>query len=158
MKLFSILSRRKILTFVALACILMLLLFGIYSRFQLPSICMTSRNFTTILKDVHDNAYEYSGETIKFSGYLYKAPDFKQNQFVIARNMKVSESDYRIVGFLCESDDWIEDIGTWVNAKGIVTLGDYHGPMPIIKILKIQKAKKPKNITVKPPTSLQTNL
>ena len=136
--------------------LIFLILLGIYVSFLSdgigPIISMNSRNFTNILDDIHHNAYEYSGDTIKLSGYVYRALDFSPNQFVIARNMKVSNNEYRIVGFLCEYKD-IDSFSnnTWVQAKGTITLGDYHGPIPIIKIIRIRETKAPNDITVLPP-------
>ncbi len=117
-----------------------------------PIISMNARNYTSILQDVHNNAYEYSGDLIKLSGYIYRAPDFMSNQFVIARNMKINDTDYHIVGFLCKYEGPEELLdNTWVKAKGIITLGDYHGPMPIIQITSLKQIEEPSNTMVPPP-------
>ena len=127
--------------------------------FKTTIISMNAKNFTSILDDVHHNVYEYSGDSIQLSGYVYRAADFKPNQFVIARNMKVSDTDYRIVGFLCESNNAQEyEENTWVTAKGTILLGDYHGPMPIIQIEKMQKRKAPNNQMVLPPPKMNLDL
>ncbi len=115
-------------------------------------IKMNQQNYTTLLKDIHNNVADYSGEKIKLSGYIYRLPDFQENQFVIARNMMVTETDYRVVGFLCEYHGTASlQTDTWVKAEGMITLSDYHGPMPVIHITKIQNSKMPEDITVLPP-------
>ena len=66
---------------------------------------ITAKNYTNILKIVHDNIDDYVGLKINFTGYIYRMIDFNENQFVLARNMVVS-SDFQtvVVGFLCTSE------------------------------------------------------
>lgn len=117
------------------------------------SLVMNKKNFTTLLQDIHCNTFDYSGDSIKLSGYVFRLPDFKNNQFVIARNMMISDTEYRVVGFLCEYDgETIFETDTWVKAEGIITLADYHGPIPIIHLTKICHAKIPDDVTVLPPS------
>ena len=114
---------------------------------------LSVKNYTNILKVVHENVDNYVGQKIKFSGYVHRMVDFNQNQFVLARNMVIS-SDLQtvIVGFLCEYDESVtyED-NAWVEIQGQITKGDYHGEMPIIKIEKMQKIEKPSEEFVYPP-------
>ena len=106
---------------------------------------MTEENFISILKEYHDNPYKYAGKKIKTSGYVFKAADFQKNQFVIARDMWISKDDFHIVGFLCELDDAIQyQENEWVSAEGKIYIGNYYGPMPIIKIDKIKTIDKQK--------------
>ncbi|MBO6233155.1 MAG: hypothetical protein J6N78_03765 [Clostridia bacterium] len=111
------------------------------------------KNYTNILKSVHDDINTYIGKKINFTGYVYRMIDFKDNQFVLARNMIIS-SDFKcvVVGFLCECDD-IKNFkdGAWVNATGYITKGDYHGEIPILKITDIKACDKPNNEFVYPP-------
>ena len=72
---------------------------------------------------------------------------------MLARDMIVS-SNYQsvIVGFLCEADnakDFADE--TWVEVTGEITKGDYHGPMPIVKITEIKKVDRPTEEYVYPP-------
>lgn len=110
-------------------------------------------NYTNVLKNVHDNIDQYLGQKIKFSGYVYRMIDFKENQFVLARNMIIS-SDFQtvVVGFLCECDEiaTYED-NCWIEIEGSITKGDYHGEIPILKIQKIKKIEKPSEEYVYPP-------
>ena len=83
------------------------------------------------------------------SGYVFRANDFKDNQFVVARDMMVSENDYRIVGFLCESNNIKEyENNVWIEVKGIIKLKDYHGPMPIVEVYEINKITTPNDSMV----------
>lgn len=117
-------------------------------------IYLTAENYTNILKSVHENIDDYIGKKICFTGYVYRLLDFKETQFVLARDMIIS-SDMRtlIVGFLCDYKNIKEfENETWVEITGKITKGKYHGDIPIIKIKNIQKIEKPKDdIYVFPP-------
>lgn len=108
---------------------------------------LTAENYANILKAVHDDIDSYIGKKICFTGYVYRLLDFKDTEFVLARDMIIS-SDMQtlIVGFLCNYKDAknFED-EAWVEITGEITKGSYHGDMPIIKINKIDKIQKPKD-------------
>ncbi len=112
-----------------------------------------TKNYTNVLKAVHDDIDTYIGQKIGFSGYVYRVYDLAENQFVLARDMVVS-SDFKtlVVGFLCSSDNAknFKD-GTWVNITGEITKGYYHGDIPIIKIETIEKTEMPRDNMVYPP-------
>ena len=114
---------------------------------------LTVDNYTDVLKMVHNDLDTYIGQKIKFSGYVYRAPDFTDCEFVLARNMLVNNnSQSLIVGFLCNYDD-IKSYpdNTWVEITGEITKGDYHGEIPVIKITQINKIQKPTDEFVFPP-------
>lgn len=114
---------------------------------------LTVTNYTDILKMVHDDLDTYIGQKIKFSGYVYRAPDFSQNEFVLARNMIINNQNQTlIVGFLCNCDE-IETYpdNTWVEITGEISKGNYHGEIPVIKIKHISKIQKPEDEFVYPP-------
>ena len=114
---------------------------------------ITASNYTNILKAVHDNIDNYVGLKINFTGYIYRLIDFKDNQFVLARDMVIS-SDLQtvVVGFLCECDNRKDfKDNSWVEITGEITKGDYHGDMPIIKVTEIKNANMPNEELVYPP-------
>ena len=117
-------------------------------------IYLTAENYTNILKAVHDDPESYIGKKICFTGYVYRLIDFKDTEFVLARDMIIS-SDMQtlIVGFLCDSKDaknFTDE--SWVEITGEISQGSYHGNMPIIKVKEINRIDKPKDdIYVYPP-------
>ena len=114
---------------------------------------ISTSNYTNVLKAVHDNIDSYVGTKLNFSGYVYRLTDFKENQFVLARNMVIS-SDFQtvVVGFLCEYNKAKEfSDNSWVEITGEIIKGDYHGDMPIIKITEIKNTNKPNDELVYPP-------
>ena len=117
------------------------------------TIELTSQNYTNFLKTIHDNKENYFGKKIKLSGYVYKLPDFKENEFVIARDMVIS-SDLQtlVVGFLCTSNE-AKDYppNTWIEITGKIVKGNFYEEIPIIETETITKTEKPKDAFVYPP-------
>ena len=125
---------------------------------NINTINMNSENFSKLLKDCHDSPYKYENKKIKMVGYVFRASDFEANQFVIARDMLINENESRIIGFLCESNDSYKfKDNEWVCATGTITVGEYHGIMPIIKIKKLEPCKVPEQIWVFPPNNFNLN-
>ena len=116
------------------------------------TIIMTNENFTYILNDCHNNIEKYINKKISFTGYIFRANDFTETQFVTARDMLISNSEFRIVGFLCnyKNAKKFED-NMWVSVDGIVTKGDYNGEIPIIEVKNIKKITTPNDVFVYPP-------
>ena len=114
---------------------------------------ISAKNYTNILKAVHDNIDNYVGLKIKFTGYVYRVPDLNKNQFILSRNMIIS-SDYKyvVVGFLSEYDKALDfKDGSWVEVTGEIYKGNYHGDMPILKITEIKNTNCPNEEYVYPP-------
>lgn len=112
-----------------------------------------SNEYTSILKQVHENIDTYVGQSINFTGYVYKINDFDDSEFVLARDMLInSDSQSVVVGFLCSYDkanNFKE--GTWVNVTGTIIKGYYHNEIPVIDINKIEETNKPEDAYVYPP-------
>lgn len=117
-------------------------------------INISTNNYTNILKSVHDDIYSFIGKEICFSGYVYRLLDFKETEFVLARDMIISSNmQTLIVGFLCDcknAQNFADN--SWVEIKGEITKGSYHGDIPVIKIKEIKQIEKPQDdIYVYPP-------
>ena len=107
---------------------------------------ITPENYSTILNTVTNNLDKYVGCKIHFSGYVYRLIDFKEDEFVLARDMIVKENPLQtlVIGFLCSSLD-AKDIetGKWVDVKGVITKGNYYGEIAKIKVLEISECDEP---------------
>ena len=113
---------------------------------------MNNSNYTTILRDSHKDISKYLNKKIKATGYIFRSNNFNSNQFVVARDMLINDSEANIVGFLCEYPQATEfEDNVWVEISGTLTLGDYFGPIPIIKIDTIKRITTPEDIFVYPP-------
>ena len=145
--------------FIILLTILSIVIFKIFSgsknigKITNKVNTIESSNYTNVLKAVHENIDNYVGVEISFTGYVYRVLDFKDNQFVLARDMIIS-SDFQsvIVGFLCEYEKANEfSNNTWVEITGQIYKGNYHGDMPIVKVTKMNEVNKPNDEYVYPP-------
>lgn len=115
-------------------------------------IHMDSNNYTQILLDSHTNFSKFIGKKILTSGYIFRTTDFDSNKFVIARDMLIDKDSSNIVGFLCEYTNATDfETNSWVEGYGTIYLGNYYGPIPIIKIHSIKKITTPEDIFVYPP-------
>ncbi len=113
-------------------------------------------NYTNILQAVHNDIDSYIGMKIKFTGYVYKLIDFKDEEFVLARDMFINEEQTQsvVVGFLCKYKD-IKDFeeGKWVEITGVIEKGKYHNEeIPIIKVVKLKQVEPLDNSFVMPPS------
>jgi len=108
---------------------------------------LTSDNYTNFLKDCHESIDKYIGTEISVTGYIYKLPDFNDNQFVLARTMLMnSNSQAVVVGILCETASPIEyNSYSWVQIKGTIEKGFYKEDIPVLKVDEIKQAKTPKD-------------
>ncbi len=116
---------------------------------------ITPQNYTDILQTVTNNVDNYVGLKVHFSGYVYRLIDFDSNQFVLARDMIVSNDKTQtlVVGFLCSYDKAQEfEDGTWVELTGEITKQEYHGELAVLNILDMKQIIKPDDQYVYPPT------
>lgn len=108
-------------------------------------INVESKDFTNFLKDCHSNIDKYVGTKISMVGYVYRMPDFNEDEFVLARTMLMNSNNKAvIVGMLCKTSDAknYKDT-TWVLCTGIIEKGDYHGDMPILNVSEISNTEIP---------------
>ena len=109
---------------------------------------ISPQNYTNILKSVTETPDSYVGCKVHFTGYVYRLLDFSPIQFVLARDMIVSENPLQslVVGFLCEyknAGDYKD--GEWIDVTGVIQKSDYYGEIPIIEVTNINKCDEPEN-------------
>lgn len=160
------LSKTNIFKIIFCIVVIILILFFLISAFKIFNSSkpmeentnvdvanITSKNYTNILKAVHDDLDTYLGQTIKFVGYVYRVEDFSKDEFVLARDMVINNKNQTlVVGFLsnCKDADKFQD-KTWVEVIGTIKKGDYHGEIPIIQVTKMTEVEKPSDEFVTPP-------
>ena len=156
MKIFNLKIDLHKINYLFIICIIIILsIFLVKLILNNQTLHMTNENYTTILMESHKNISKYVGKKIIISGYIFRTNNFKEKQFVIARDMLVNESEASIVGFLCEyqqSNDFENNV--WVEAHGTIALGNYFGPIPIVKIDTIKRITTPNDNFVYPPKDL----
>lgn len=128
--------------------------FKVRDEINIPDVSyIEASNYTNILKSVYENIDNYIGQTICFTGYVYRNSDFNNNQFVLARDMETSKvNETLIVGFLCNCENAQEySDGTWVEVTGMIEKGNYHGEIPILNVINVTVVDTPENPRVSPP-------
>ena len=156
----------KIFMFIAIITILSILFFSFYLIFfkgtkKEASNCviddnifeLNETNYTNTLKASYENIDDYVGLKVKITGYVYRLLDFKENEFVIARDMQFGNtSQTLVVGFLCNYDKAkdLED-GKWFSITGEIQRGYFNGEIAILKVISVEEAEKPENLLVAPP-------
>ena len=157
MKIFNIrISYSKILSIIIIiiACIFVLLAFiGFFKQvLSSNSIEITNENYANILTDSYDNIEKYLGKNISVVGYVFRLPDFGNNEFVIARDMLVDNNHSQVIGFLCNYNKISQyETNSWIKINGIIEKGHYFGEIPIIRVKSIKKVTTPNEIFAKPP-------
>ena len=163
MKIFNIhISYSKILSTIVLciACIFVLLTLLSFSKQILSSnsIEINNENYANILTDSYDNIEKYLEKNITVIGYVFRLPDFGNNEFVIARDMLVDNNHSQVIGFLCNYNQISQyESNSWVKINGIIEKGHYFGEIPIVRVKSIKKVTTPNEIFVNPPENFQTN-
>lgn len=146
------LNTKKILITCLIVCIIVASVIEIINYTKIKKrafdFVLNETNFTTVLKQVHDNIDGNIGKKIKLSGFIFTMPDFKQTYFVCGRNMLLSGEE-KVVGFLCD----YADLNTlseaeWVEIEGVIIKGYYISDMPVIKVKKLTKITAPENTFV----------
>ena len=114
---------------------------------------LTDENYTNVLKEVHENLDTYVGQKICYTGYVYRVPELEENQFILARDMQMENTNHTvIVGFLCSLDNAKEyENYTWIKITGTIQKGNYFGEIPCVEIEEIENIDKPDNCIVPAP-------
>ena len=153
------LNFKKILIICAIAIVAVAIFFEISNMIKDNNLnnfdyVLDTKNFTEVLKTVHDNIDANVGKTIKLSGFVFRLPDFRSNYFVCGRNMLLDD-DEKVVGFLCTYNGDLELADSeWVEITGTIVKGYYSTDMPIIEVTNINKITAPKDTFVKTPDFL----
>ena len=152
----------KIFICLSVIIIFSIIIFSIYINFfKNNSNSMNSNqilelnetNYTNILQSANEDIDSYIGIEVRVTGYIYRLLDFDENEFVIARDMKLeNNSTSLIVGFLCNyknAKDYAD--GTWVEVVGEIQKGNFNGDIAVLNVISIVETKKPDNLLVNPP-------
>ena len=115
---------------------------------------ITPENYTNILQTVTNDIDSYVGLKIHFTGYVYRLLDFEEDEFVLARQMRVNPNSNQtlVVGFLSFYDKAknFED-GTWVDVTGEIVKGNYYGDIAEIRLINMFEIEEPIEALVNPP-------
>ncbi len=123
---------------------------------------LTDENYTNVLKEVHEDLDTYIGQKICYTGYVYRVPELEKNQFILARDMKLENTNQTvIVGFLCSLQNAVDyPEYQWVKITGTIEKGNYLGEIPCLAISEIETVQQPENCIVPAPNEnfIQTSV
>ncbi|HWO96075.1 MAG TPA: TIGR03943 family protein [Bacillus sp. (in: firmicutes)] len=109
-------------------------------------ITVPDETFIPLMNIFDRNPEAFAGKEIELTGFVYREPDFNENQFVIARfGLSCCVADASVYGMLGEVEG-AEKLGVdqWVKIKGTLTTTEYNSiRLPYIKISKFEKIEAP---------------
>ncbi|WP_342758938.1 TIGR03943 family putative permease subunit [Kineothrix sedimenti] len=91
-------------------------------------IIVSNDDFSMWLTEIYINIEKYTGYTIDITGYVFKNPDYyNDDEFVPARlMMSCCVADLVPVGLTCKYDNVSElEEGSWVTVEGTLHVGQY---------------------------------
>lgn len=162
MKILNIrISSAKVLSILTIFIAVLFVILAISTFLKQILLCnnikITNSNYTNILMDSYDNIEKYIGKNISVVGYVFRLPDFSNNEFVIARDMLVDNNQSQVVGFLCNYNQISEyETNSWVKINGVIEKGNYFGEIPIIRVKTLKKITTPNEIFVSPPDNFKS--
>ncbi len=98
-----------------------------------------TENFAATVKAIHESIDDNIGKTMEIKGFVFKMPDFEDDNFVCGRNIIMNGED-KVAGILCEYDKSEELLdGQWVKISGKIEDGEYIDRRPVLKITALEK-------------------
>lgn len=131
-------NKKIICLFLLLSMAIFSFLFN-YNYAQNNTIYITDENYPVILEDAHQNIDKYINKIIVVEGYIFRRDDFNKNNFVIAKDMYISQVESVVIGFLCNAPSLSKlENGTNLKIKGKIKEGYFNDmKYPILSSIKI---------------------
>lgn len=116
------------------------------------TILLTNENYIKTLTDIEHNPDKYKDKTIITEGFVYRDPQFAEDEFVIARMYMICcAADAQITGLMCQGEKSISlPYRQWVRIEGVLKIESYEldgqqSILPIIQIQEVQELPTPDN-------------
>lgn len=109
-------------------------------------IVVTDENYLDIMTMLDIHLDRFIGKELELMGFVYREPDFDDNQMVVARfSMTCCVADAAVYGTMIETDDaHLYENDTWVRVSGTLTKGQYHEfTIPIVQMREIVLIDEP---------------
>lgn len=90
-------------------------------------ITVSNDDFSMWITELFTNMENYKGYTVAMTGYIFKDPELKKDEFVPARlMMSCCAADLSPTGLICKYDKASElKADTWVTVEGTLIIGQY---------------------------------
>ncbi|MBM7702440.1 TIGR03943 family putative permease subunit [Metabacillus iocasae] len=111
-------------------------------------ITVKDEEYIPVMNVIESNVEAFVGKEIEVDGFVYREPEFEDNQFVVARfGLSCCVADASVYGTLATSkhaQKFEED--EWIKVKGVIEQIEYNGLLlPYIQIKEITKIERPAN-------------
>lgn len=124
---------------------------------KMNAIAVTDHDFTDIMPEINLYTKDYLGKEIVMTGFVYKFPGHKPNEFALVRYViTCCTADALPYGVLVENKDAEQyQMGQWVEVPGVLEKGDYDGsPIAEIRATSVKKILQPQEPYVFPETTI----
>ncbi|MFC5714103.1 TIGR03943 family putative permease subunit [Thalassorhabdus alkalitolerans] len=109
-------------------------------------VIITEDNFLDMVSAMDIHLDSFKGKEIEVSGFVYREPEFNENQMVVARfSMTCCIADATVYGLLVESEEAVHyEEDSWVTIRGTIQEGEYGGfTMPSVHLQEITEIDEP---------------
>ncbi|MFC0274218.1 TIGR03943 family putative permease subunit [Metabacillus herbersteinensis] len=114
----------------------------------MDKIVLTEENYIAMTNIIDKSPEKFVGKSIEFIGFIYREPDFDENQFVVARfGLSCCVADASVYGTLATLPD-AKQYGDdqWIRISGELTKTNYQDwVLPNVQIQSIEKIEQPKS-------------
>lgn len=107
---------------------------------------VTDPEYSKIISTVETNLEEFVGKEIELTGFVYREPDYKQDQMAISRfTVSCCVADVQVMGTLATGEIAKQlKNDEWVKVTGIIEKGERNGQtLPSIQIKNLEKIEAP---------------
>ncbi|WP_100407038.1 TIGR03943 family putative permease subunit [Bacillus solitudinis] len=120
---------------------------------QEETIVVTEENYLDIMTVLDIHLQEFVGKPIEILGFVYREPEFEENQLVIARfGMTCCVADASVYGTMIETEDAAQfENDMWVRVRGTIDrtkFNEFH--IPLIHLREFEVVGEPDNPYVFP--------
>ncbi|WP_066415567.1 TIGR03943 family putative permease subunit [Sutcliffiella cohnii] len=112
------------------------------------TIVVDDDRYIPIMNIVDMSPEEFVGKRIEMIGFVYREPDFTENQFVVARfGLSCCVADAGVYGTLSNMPGGQNlELDEWVSVSGVLEVIEYNGwILPYIQVDSLEKIEQPKN-------------
>jgi putative membrane protein len=116
-------------------------------------IVVTEENHLDIMTMLDFQLERFIGTPIEITGFVYREPEFDDNQLVVARfGMTCCVADAAVYGTMVTTDEANQfENDTWVRVTGIIDQTEYNDfRIPLVQLREIEVVEQPDNPYVYP--------
>ncbi|GIN69716.1 permease [Bacillus sp. J14TS2] len=111
-------------------------------------ITLDEKRYLAIMDLLHTDPQLFIGKEVELIGFVYKEPEFEEDQFVVARfavSCCVADASvYGLIASITEAPSL--DVDQWVKATGTLDTTKLDGwELPFLKITQLEKIEQPAN-------------